>query len=126
MYPWLLVGIGGFIGAVLRFFMSSWVQERSGVFPLGTLVVNGLGCALLGFVLYLSEFSNIVSEDTRTFLTWGIFGAFTTMSTFSSESISLFEKKEILLFMLYVGGTIIVCFGSIFLGRSIGVLALGK
>ena len=82
MYMLILIGIGGFIGAIFRYLISGWIQNNSSIFPLGTISVNFIGSFFLGFVMYLSEYLGMFDEKTRVFLTIGVLGAFTTMSTF--------------------------------------------
>lgn len=98
MQLWLIVGIGGFIGAVLRYIIGGWFQGSITTFPVGTLGVNIMGSFLLGFVMYVSEYSGVFSEETRIMLTIGVIGAFTTMSTFSYESFRMLEQNQLLLF----------------------------
>ncbi len=91
----LFVGFGGFLGAILRFLVSGWVQRMfSSSFPYGTLAVNGLGSLLLGFLMGLSE-GNIVSPQVRLLVGIGLLGAFTTFSTFSYETLMLLRGGRI-------------------------------
>ena len=117
----LLIGLGGFIGAVLRYLVSGWIQNGLVSFPVGTLGVNFIGSFFLSLVMYLSEYKGLFNEETRIFLTIGLLGAFTTMSTFSYESFKLFEQKEILLLSLNVIGTIALTFFAVYLGKFIVV-----
>jgi len=117
----LLIGIGGFFGAILRYLMSGWIQNDVVAFPLGTLGVNFIGSFFLGLIMYLSEYKGIFNEDTRIFLTVGVLGAFTTMSTFSYESFKLLEQKEMLLLTINVVSTILLTFAGIYLGKFIAV-----
>lgn len=116
MQIWLIVGIGGFIGAVSRYLASGWFQNSFTTFPAGTLGVNVLGSFLLGFVMYLSEYGGVFSEETRILLTIGVMGAFTTMSTFSYESFRMLEHNEFLLFganmLLTVSFTLLAVYGG--------------
>lgn len=121
MYKLLIIGIGGFVGAILRYIMSSWIQNGISSFPLGTLGVNFLGSFFLSLIMYLSEYKGLFSEEIRIFLTIGLLGAFTTMSTFSYESFRLLEQKETLLLGLNVFGTIALAFLAVYLGRFIAV-----
>ena len=90
----LLVGIDGFLGAILRYWISGWIQSGFIVFPLGTLGVNFLGAFILSLVMYLSEFRGYFTEETRIFLSIGVLGSFTTMSTFSYESFKRLEHRK--------------------------------
>ncbi len=117
MHVLLLIGIGGFIGAILRYLIGGYVQTGSSLFPIGTLTVNFIGSFLLGITLYLSEYRGFFTEEARIFLTIGILGAFTTMSTFSYESFKLLEEKEFLLLTLNVLGTIMLTFLAVYLGK---------
>ena len=125
MYSWIYVGIGGAIGALLRFAMSSWVHQKVSTFPLGTLIVNFLGCLAFSIVMFLSEAKGMISDNTRLFLCVGIFSAFTTMSTFSYESMQLLDKKEFVKFCLNVFGGIALMLGAVIAGKYL-VLGLVK
>ncbi|WP_236579196.1 fluoride efflux transporter CrcB [Hydrogenimonas urashimensis] len=86
----LAVGTGGFVGAILRFLISTWVQKLSPLlFPMGTLSVNVLGSFVIGFLaLY---FENIVAPHQKALLVTGMLGALTTFSTFSLETVSMLQ-----------------------------------
>ena len=113
----LYIGFGGFVGAVLRYLVSGWIQNGVASFPLGTLGVNFIGSFLLGAVMYLSEYQGFFSEETRVFLTIGILGAFTTMSTFSYESFRLLEQNEFWLLGLNVAGTVFLTLFAVYLSK---------
>ena len=83
----LLVGLGGFMGALLRYSITGFFQgwSKSVHFPYGTLVVNLLGCLLLGFLSQIAETRGIISAEARSFLFVGLLGAFTTFSTFGND-----------------------------------------
>jgi CrcB protein len=117
MYSLLLVGIGGFIGAALRYLVSRLLQNSFVSFPVGTLGVNALGSFFLGFIMYASEYQGVFSEETRMFLTIGLLGAFTTMSTFSYESFRLLENNELLLLGVNVVGTVALTLVAVYLGK---------
>jgi len=85
---WMLVAVGGAIGAVLRFYISETMPDSS--FPWATLGVNLVGSLLLGLVA-AAALSNTLSEDQALLLGVGLLGAFTTMSTFSVETITMVE-----------------------------------
>ena len=122
MKPWLLVGFGGFFGAVGRYLFSGIVQTRFNEFPAGTLAVNFLGSFLLGLSMYGAEFRGYLTQDTRIFLTIGILGAFTTMSTFQYESFKLLENGQNWLVILNLVANVFLGFFAIYLGRLIILL----
>ena len=105
----LIVGLGGFIGSILRYWLSGlthrWVQEA---FPAGTLVVNVLGCFVLGAVMYLAEYREFFSAESRLFLTIGVLGGFTTFSTFGYETFALIRDSEQLQALASVAANVLV------------------
>lgn len=121
----ILIGIGGLTGAILRYTVSGWAQNAHPRFPAGTLTVNIIGSLLLGLIMYLSEYSSNVSMEQRIFLTIGMMGAFTTMSTFSYETFRLFEQREYYMLALNVIGTNLLCFTGIYFGKIIALKISG-
>jgi CrcB protein len=121
----LLVGAGGFVGAILRYELSGWIQAGATTFPAGTLGVNVIGCFVLSLILNLSEYRGLFGEEARIFLTIGMLGAFTTMSTFGYESFRLLEQRNAGLFALNVCGTVILGLLAVYAARAL-VLSLGK
>jgi CrcB protein len=113
----ILVGIGGFIGAILRYALSSIIQSDGSAIPVGTLLVNFLGTFLLGMVVYSAELVSFITPDIRIFLTIGVLGAFTTMSTFGHEAFTMFEEGKTLLLVVYVVATVLLVFLGIFVAR---------
>jgi len=113
----ILVGIGGFIGAVLRYVLSSIIQSDSSAIPIGTLLVNFLGTLLLGIVVYSAELVSFITPEIRIFLTIGVLGAFTTMSTFGHEAFTMFEEGKTFLLVVYVVATALLVFLGIFVAR---------
>jgi len=92
----LLIGMGGFFGAVMRYALSTFVQDWSKTpqFPLGTLVVNLIGCLLIGALAQLAEARNIFTPESSSLVFLGFLGAFTTFSTFSSDSFNLISAGD--------------------------------
>lgn len=88
---WMLVALGGALGAVLRFYISESMPDAD--FPWATLSVNLVGSLLLGAVT-AATLSNALSEPQALLLGVGLLGAFTTMSTFSMETITLMEAGQ--------------------------------
>ena len=120
----LLVGTGGFIGSVLRYLLSSYVQQLSkGLqFPFGTLAVNVVGCVLVGFLAELADQRSLISDETRGFLIVGILGGFTTFSAFGNETMNLLRSGEPWLAFGNILGHITLGLLSVWLGYSIASL----
>ncbi len=116
-----IIGAGGFIGAILRYLISGWVQYRSGsiIFPFGTMAVNLLGCLLIGILTLLVESRSSFSMETRTFLLIGLLGAFTTFSTFGNETLSLIRDERIDLAALNAAVQVFAGVLMVWLGRII-------
>jgi CrcB protein len=120
----LYIVIGGIIGTLGRWYLQGWIQTtaHAGTFPLGTLLINILGSLVLGFVAKLGTGSTIISPEVRGGLTIGLCGAFTTMSTFSYESVQLLGDGDYARAGVYMGATIVGCLlavlgGSMAAGR---------
>ena len=94
----LLVGVGGFLGAILRYAASGAVQRlaESSDFPYGTLAVNVVGCLAIGVLAGAVESRQILGPEARLFLMIGLLGSFTTFSTFGYETLSLFRDGALL------------------------------
>ena len=91
----LMVGLGGAVGAMLRYGLSGWIHASGGfLFPLGTLVVNILGSYVIGVALQLGTGRFLLTPETRLFLTTGLCGGLTTFSTFSWETLRLLEGQQ--------------------------------
>lgn len=116
----LLIGIGGFIGAVLRYLVGDAAQSwtKSDTFPVGTLIVNLVGCLMIGFLSHVGESSQIVTAEARSFMFIGILGAFTTFSTFSNETINLFRQGQNFYSALNVAANIFVGLAAVWVGRQ--------
>ena len=89
----LQIAAAGARGAVARYGLSGWVQEKVGLFPSGTLLVNILGSFLLGFAFRYLE-STVLPAEWRQAVTIGFLGAFTTFSTFSYEAVALAQDGD--------------------------------
>ena len=92
----LLVGIGGFFGAVMRYLVAGWVQDifRAFSLPYGTITVNITGCLLIGLLAGLSENRNLLNQETRALLLIGVLGGFTTFSAFGYETVELLREGK--------------------------------
>ncbi|MGW8283525.1 MAG: fluoride efflux transporter CrcB [Gemmatimonadota bacterium] len=110
------VALGGALGAVARYGLSGWVQGlTAGTFPWGTLVVNILGCFLLGFAFRVLQLSAL-SPALRGALTVGLLGAFTTFSTFSLEAVGLIQDGQWARASGYLGGSVALGLVAVFAG----------
>ncbi len=115
------IALGGVVGTLARYLLQGWVQQRSGLatFPVGTLAINLTGSFVLGLVVRLATGSTLINPDTRAALTIGFCGAFTTMSTFSYETMKLLNDGEYWFAGLYMGGTVIGCLGAVIAGTQL-------
>lgn len=115
----LSIGMGGFIGAILRYGVSGWVQDRSGsvAFPYGTAAVNLAGCFIIGLLTFLIETRSSLSAETRAFVLIGLLGSFTTFSTFGSETLALIRSGRMDMAALYAGGQLVLGVMMVWLGR---------
>ena len=115
----IYVGLGGFIGAILRYLVSGWAQDISNsiFFPFGTLTVNVLGCFFLGFLTQLFENHVIASPEIRLLLLVGLLGSFTTFSTFNNETLNLIQEQKLFLAMTNISVQLILGLSAGFLGR---------
>jgi len=88
-----LVGLGGFVGASLRYVSGLLVGRFTSEtpFPYETFVVNMVGCLLIGLLAGLADTRDLFSETSRVFVFTGLLGAFTTFSTFSHDTVGLFQ-----------------------------------
>jgi CrcB protein len=117
----LLVGAGGFIGSVLRFWVSGYIQQVSNnsTFPFGTLVVNVLGCLVIGFLSQLAEYYGAFSVETRALVFVGVLGGFTTFSTFGHETMNFLRDGQSVLAFGNIAGHLILGLGGVWLGRTL-------
>src|SRR5437868_5176362 len=96
MLKWILIAAGGAAGSVLRYAMQGWVQRAANSgFPFGTLVVNVLGCLLIGFLTATFTGPKLIRAEYRVGLIVGILGGFTTFSTFGWETFSLTNDRQL-------------------------------
>ncbi len=120
----LLVGAGGFAGSVLRYWLSNLAQERvpRSSFPVGTLLVNVLGCFAIGLLAQLVEDRGFLRPETRALLIVGFLGGFTTMSTFANETMSAIKDGAVWVSLANIAMTLVLCLGAVWGGRSVAQL----
>lgn len=113
----LVVAAGGSIGAVARYLVSTWAAERIGVnFPYGTLIVNVVGCFIIGVFMTMTTERFIVSPYWRLLVTVGFIGGLTTFSSFSYETFRLLEESDIMMALYNVGLNLALGFFATWLG----------
>jgi CrcB protein len=117
----LFVGVGGFIGSIGRYLLSGAVYQMfpNLHFPIGTTVVNILGCFLIGITTALVEVRNLLSPEVRVFLMIGMLGGFTTFSTFGYETIALLRDGAFLTGLANVLIQVIVGVSAVWLGFNV-------
>ncbi|CAM4188066.1 fluoride efflux transporter CrcB [Acinetobacter pragensis] len=105
---WLLVALGGAIGASLRYSASLWLIKPSGLFPWTTWWVNMLGCFLAGIFFAFTQKYPVLQQETRLFLMVGILGGFTTFSSFGLETFQLLKQGQNGWALMYVFSSLMV------------------
>lgn len=116
----LIIGLGSFCGGIFRFLLTRFVQNHFLVaFPFGTMVVNIVGCFLIGIFYALFERGNLLNTDLRLFLTGGLCGGFTTFSTFMNENFVLLREQNYLYFMSYTVLSIVLGLTAVYVGHLI-------
>ncbi len=120
----LLIGIGGFIGSILRYLASGYVQQASKSidFPYGTLVVNVLGCFIIGFLARLAEERGVFTNQSRLFVFTGFLGGFTTFSAFGNETFNLARDSQMMNAFANVGANVVLGLTAVWLGRTVSYL----
>lgn len=119
----LLVGVGGFLGAVARYAVDGVLSRATGgVFPYGTLVVNVSGSFLVGLVYALAIERVALGADVRAPVMIGFIGAYTTFSTWMLESWRLAEGGALIAAALNIGGSVVLGVVAVFAGLVVGRL----
>lgn len=118
---YLVVGAGGFCGAVARVAVSGAVQRwaPAAVFPYGTLAVNVGGCLAIGVLGALAEMHGFLSPRARLFLVLGFLGSFTTFSTFGHETMMLALEARPLAAMANVAAQVVAGLAACWLGYAL-------
>ncbi len=116
----LIVFIGGGLGAALRHGVNVWTARLFGTgFPYGTLTVNIVGCLAMGLIAGYFALKGDASQHWRLFLTTGILGGFTTFSAFSLDVALLYERGEVTLAAVYVLASVLVSLAGVFAGLAL-------
>ncbi|MEM1080152.1 MAG: fluoride efflux transporter CrcB [Pseudomonadota bacterium] len=122
MKAWLWVGLGGAVGAVLRYQIARWTLAASEHerFPLGTLLVNALGCLAVGVLWAVLDRAQTGHDTLRLTLMVGLLGGFTTFSAFGLETVLMLKRGDAGLALLYVAVSVLVGLLGVWLGLSLG------
>ena len=119
--PLILIGLGGFAGAITRYLVDGAVADRTGGgFPWGTLVINATGSFVLGLLFALTAERAILPADIRGPLMIGFLGAYTTFSTWMLESWGLIESGSYAAALANLGGSIVIGLVAVAAGLIIG------
>lgn len=112
LLPFVLVGLGGAAGSLLRYGFSLALQRWSVAIPLGTLTANLIGCFVIGLIAETAARAGTMAPETRLLLATGFCGGLTTMSSFIYESGRFAQESEWWLGFLYFGGTLLGCMAA--------------
>lgn len=117
----LLVAVGGAAGSVCRYLtglaMTRWLGNG---FPWGTITVNIVGSFVIGLLTELIARKVSMPMETRLLLVVGFLGGFTTFSSFSLDTMALFERGESLSAFAYVAASVLLSLGAAFGGLALG------
>ena len=120
IYTSLIIGLGGFIGTILRFLLSSSIEKSFATsFPIGTILVNLIGCFLIG--LLSGYFTQNLGDQTQLFffLTIGVLGGFTTFSAIAMDSQVFIENGEYLKMLTYISDQAILGIALCLIGYNL-------
>lgn len=125
MANYIIVGLGGFIGAFSRYgisqlFLRTWPTVAGGAFPISTFIVNGVGSFLIGVVATVLAKNGALESPLQLFIMVGILGGFTTFSAFSLETVNLILQSKMGLAGIYILASIIICLLGVYLGKVVG------
>ena len=113
------VGLGGFIGAALRYLISS--KMIADTIPWGTLLVNVIGGVLIGLIMQFCLSTDYISPNMKLFLTTGVLGGLTTFSTFSYETMCLFSSGDFKNGIFNICLNLFLCLGGVLLGQYVAL-----
>lgn len=120
MQKLLYVGVGGFIGACLRYLITLNAPKVFGTqLPYGTLSANVIGGLLIGVIMELSTTTSCISPNLRLLLATGLMGGLTTFSTFSYETVNLFSEGSYISGTLNIGLNLFLSLGGVVVGKLV-------
>lgn len=116
-YNVLFVALGGALGSVARFLISKATQSVCTLsFPIATLIVNVLGCFIIGLLYAIFERNATIDSNIRLMLTVGFCGGFTTFSTFINENFNLIGNGNFVVSAIYIGLSVVLGFIGVWVG----------
>ena len=120
MQKFLIIGLGGFVGAIARYAVSGLPHKwLNGAFPWGTLLVNALGCLIIGAMMFLVQERRMFTAEVRYFIFIGFLGSFTTFSTFGYETLALFKDAQYTVALANVAANMTLCLVAVWAGWSV-------
>jgi len=121
LIKYLMVGIGGFTGAVTRFCLANYIGEKMGTrFPYGTFVINISGSFLVGLILTVLAEKTHWSPNWRYLIPIGFIGAYTTFSTFEYETLRGVQDGQLLIPFLNITLSVVIGFAAVWAGVVAG------
>jgi len=118
---YVMIGVGGFVGAIARFVIGSYVGNKLGTrFPYGTFVINCSGSFLIGLILTLLTEKTHWDANWRYLIPIGFIGAYTTFSTFEYETARVVQDGQIVIALLNVSLSVVIGFAAVFAGIALG------
>lgn len=125
MINFVFIAIGGALGSVLRYLLSNLMGFYfKSPFPLATISINIIGSFLIGICYYFAKNSEFFNENLKLFLIIGLFGGFTTFSTFSLDIFKLVEQNQLLIAFTYILLSVFLSIIAVFMGYFISKLFL--
>ena len=117
MIAYLLVGIGGALGAMTRYWAGTAIASLANGFPTATFLVNIVGSIAMGLLVgFLARTTPQFQDEIRLFVAVGIFGGFTTFSSFSLDAITLIERGDYMLAAFYIVGSVLLSVAGLMMG----------
>jgi CrcB protein len=125
MNPYLLVGIGGALGAMARYGVGTAIAAPANGFPAATFLINVVGSLAMGVLVgTLAKTTPQFANEIRLFVAVGIFGGFTTFSSFSLDAISMIERGDFVLATAYIVGSVLLSLAGLYVGLAAMRVAL--
>ena len=121
----LLVAAGGAVGSLVRYQIGAWVLARTETwqFPLGTFLVNVLGCLIAGVLIGVAEYRDFLTLELRLLIFTGFLGGFTTFSAFGVETVALIERNEFGVAAFYVLASVACGIAALFGAVKLAAIA---